>query len=69
MCGSASRCGSRNESGERILRYLPLSDADRSEMLRVIGAKSIDDLFTDVPEPARLARAELGPERSGFKPP
>src|SRR5690606_30721106 len=47
--------GSRNESGEQNLRYLPLSDADRSEMLRVIGAKSIDDLFTDVPEAARLA--------------
>jgi glycine dehydrogenase subunit 1 len=37
------------------MRYLPLSDADRSEMLRVIGAKSIDDLFADVPEAARLA--------------
>ena len=36
------------------MRYLPLSDADRSEMLRVIGASSIDDLFTDVPEAARL---------------
>jgi glycine dehydrogenase subunit 1 len=37
------------------MRYLPLSDADRREMLRVIGAKSIDDLFADVPEAARLA--------------
>ena len=36
------------------MRYLPLSDADRREMLDVIGAKSIDDLFTDVPEEARL---------------
>jgi glycine dehydrogenase subunit 1 len=36
------------------LRYLPLSDADRSDMLRVIGAGSIDDLFRDVPEEARL---------------
>src|SRR3569833_4594644 len=36
------------------MRYLPLSDADRSEMLRVIGAGSIDDLFRDVPEEARL---------------
>ena len=40
---------------EKRMRYLPLSDADRSEMLRVIGANSIDDLFTDVPEAARLA--------------
>ena len=37
------------------MRYLPLSDADRSEMLRVIGADTIDDLFVDVPEAARLA--------------
>jgi len=31
------------------MRYLPLTDADRSAMLDVIGAKSIDDLFADVP--------------------
>ncbi|WP_028970270.1 aminomethyl-transferring glycine dehydrogenase subunit GcvPA [Sphingomonas sp. URHD0057] len=37
------------------MRYLPLSDADRSEMLRVVGASSIDDLFRDVPEAARLS--------------
>jgi len=36
------------------MRYLPLSDADRSEMLRVIGAGSIDELFRDVPDEARL---------------
>ena len=36
------------------MRYLPLTDADRSEMLRVIGAGSIDDLFRDVPEELRL---------------
>ena len=36
------------------MRYLPLNDADRSEMLRVIGASSIDDLFRDVPEQLRL---------------
>ena len=36
------------------MRYLPLSNADRSEMLRVVGAGSIDDLFVDVPEAARL---------------
>lgn len=35
------------------MRYLPLSDADRSEMLAVIGAPSIDDLFVDVPAEAR----------------
>jgi glycine dehydrogenase subunit 1 len=37
------------------MRYLPLADADRQEMLRTIGAKSIDDLFVDVPEAARLS--------------
>jgi glycine dehydrogenase subunit 1 len=36
------------------MRYLPLSDSDRSEMLRVIGASSVDDLFRDVPEELRL---------------
>ncbi|HUE78825.1 MAG TPA: aminomethyl-transferring glycine dehydrogenase subunit GcvPA [Sphingomicrobium sp.] len=36
------------------MRYLPLSDADRSAMLGVIGAGSIDELFRDVPEAVRL---------------
>jgi glycine dehydrogenase subunit 1 len=36
------------------MRYLPLTLEDRTEMLSVIGAPSIDALFTDVPESARL---------------
>ena len=36
------------------MRYLPLTDTDRSEMLSLIGVASIDDLFIDVPEAARL---------------
>ena len=36
------------------MRYLPLNDTDRGEMLAKIGASSIDDLFVDVPEVARL---------------
>jgi glycine dehydrogenase subunit 1 len=36
------------------MRYLPLTDADRAEMLRVIGTDSVDDLFADVPAFARL---------------
>ncbi|MET0249723.1 MAG: aminomethyl-transferring glycine dehydrogenase subunit GcvPA [Sphingobium sp.] len=36
------------------MRYLPLTDTDRQQMLAVIGANSIDDLFVDVPEEARL---------------
>jgi glycine dehydrogenase subunit 1 len=36
------------------MRYLPLSDSDRSDMLAAIRANSIDDLFVDVPEAAQL---------------
>ena len=35
------------------MRYLPLTPDDRSAMLAATGAKSIDDLFVDVPEAAR----------------
>ncbi|HZV84358.1 MAG TPA: aminomethyl-transferring glycine dehydrogenase subunit GcvPA [Brevundimonas sp.] len=35
------------------MRYLPLTPDDRTAMLAAIGAKSIDDLFVDVPEAAR----------------
>ncbi len=37
------------------MRYLPLTDTDRKAMLDVIGAKSVDDLFVDVPVEARLS--------------
>ncbi len=37
------------------MRYLPLSPADRAQMLATIGAGSIDDLFVDVPQAARKA--------------
>ena len=36
------------------MRYLPLTDADRSAMLEKIGVPDIDALFADVPEEARL---------------
>jgi len=36
------------------MRYLPLSDTDRADMLARIGVPSIDDLFADVPAAARL---------------
>ncbi|HOA50365.1 MAG TPA: glycine dehydrogenase, partial [Novosphingobium sp.] len=36
------------------MRYLPLTPAERGEMLGVIGAAMIDDLFADVPVEARL---------------
>ena len=37
------------------MRYLPLTEADRRSMLATIGAGSIDALFVDVPEAARLS--------------
>jgi glycine dehydrogenase subunit 1 len=36
------------------MRYLPLSDTDRTEMLGVIGAPSVEALFADVPAAALL---------------
>ena len=41
------------------MRYLPLTDTDRSAMLDTIGAPDIDALFADVPE------AALGPSLGG----
>jgi len=35
------------------MRYLPLTPADRAEMLGAVGAATIDDLFCDVPQQAR----------------
>ncbi len=37
------------------MRYLPLTTTDRTDMLAVIGAASVDDLFVDVPAAARLS--------------
>ena len=38
------------------MRYLPKSPADRAQMLREIGCKSIDDLFAPIPAEYRLNR-------------
>jgi glycine dehydrogenase subunit 1 len=35
------------------MRYLPLTDADRRDMLATIGVKSVDTLFADVPAAAQ----------------
>lgn len=35
-------------------RYLPATEADRSEMLKAIGQESIDGLFADIPESIRF---------------
>jgi glycine dehydrogenase subunit 1 len=53
------------------MRYLPLTDADRRDMLAAIGVESIDALFADVPAAARrdglvelpLAMGEIEVER------
>ncbi len=36
------------------MRYLPLTADDRADMLKAIGAKSVDDFYGDVPVSARL---------------
>ncbi|MBL8675766.1 MAG: aminomethyl-transferring glycine dehydrogenase subunit GcvPA, partial [Rhodospirillales bacterium] len=47
------------------MRYLPLTDADRREMLAAVGARSVDELFRDVPAAAILPGpiAELPPHQ------
>src|SRR5215212_6589316 len=47
------------------MRYLPLSDTDRSEMLARIGVEAIDDLFADVPADERLREPLDLPRRKG----
>jgi glycine cleavage system P protein (glycine dehydrogenase) subunit 1 len=39
------------------MRYLPKSPAERNEMLAAIGVRSIDDLFSTIPERFRLREA------------
>ncbi len=38
------------------MRYLPLTDADRQEMLATIGVERIEDLYVDVPAEALLTQ-------------
>ena len=47
------------------MRYLPHTDTDRKAMLDTIGVASIDDLFTDVPDAARLDGLVDLPTRQG----
>ncbi len=47
------------------MRYLPKSPADRVEMLKEIGAASIDELFETVPEQFRLTRDLNIPRQHG----
>ncbi|MBF0291102.1 MAG: aminomethyl-transferring glycine dehydrogenase subunit GcvPA [Nitrospinae bacterium] len=36
------------------MRFIPLTSQDREKALKVIGASSVDELFSDIPEEARL---------------
>ena len=47
------------------MRYLPITSADRSEMLRAVGAPSVEALFADVPEDALLAEPVDLPRHAG----
>lgn len=39
--------------------YIPNTDAQRQEMLEAIGCRSMDDLFTPIPQELRVGRLEL----------
>lgn len=40
-------------------RFIPITDADREQMLKTIGVASIDDLFADIPVEARNPKLRL----------
>lgn len=46
-------------------RYIPNTESDVKEMLSDIGAKSINDLFVDIPEKIRFSgELNLEPSKS-----
>ena len=47
------------------MRYLPLTDTDRSEMLARIGVNHVDELFADIPNHALLKAPLDLPRRKG----
>lgn len=48
--------------------YIPVTDAEKIEMLQKIGVSSIDDLFADIPKSLRLGRElELAPPKDEFE--
>lgn len=47
------------------MRYIPITEEEKAEMLRDIGVSSTDELFADIPEAVRLKRPlDLPPPRS-----
>jgi len=50
------------------LRYLPKSDIERQEMLSAIGASSLEDLFSHLPDEVRLNRPlNIAPGQSEYE--
>ena len=47
------------------MRYLPLTETDRKQMLAFVGVKSIDDLYADVPNGALLKKDVDLPKAQG----
>mgnify|MGYP002725577239 CR=1 FL=1 len=47
------------------MRYLPLTDADRAQMLAAVGVKSMDDIYSDVPAEALLKELVELPSHQG----
>lgn len=39
------------------MRHIPITCEQREAMLRAVGVSTVDDLFADIPEPARLSRS------------
>ncbi len=46
------------------MNFIPNTDADRAEMLKVVGVESVADLFHDVPEKSASRRLDLPPALS-----
>jgi glycine dehydrogenase subunit 1 len=45
-------------------RYIPMTEDDRNQMLETIGKKEIAELFSDIPEAARIENLDLEPGKS-----
>ncbi len=46
------------------MNFIPNTDADRAEMLKVVGVESVADLFYDVPDKLRFPKLDLPPALS-----
>ena len=49
------------------MKFLPTSEADRTEMLRAIGVSSVNDLFASIPREVRKG-PDLPPPMSEIEP-